>query len=196
MKPIPETRTELIDLFTSEKILCFHCNQNQIFKQRSDIHCPLIPRHSGHVVLECLGCGTMTTIDRLCDGFTDLRDLMKSNQYKISKDEHSIAEYPEWLSSYSKPSLEHELIYPTNFNWEEYWKEIQTHTDFRSLIGFKDKLIPDFGYSFDVNSGGVVVSHPEEGQFRISLSDFKKMHEKMEKNRIENKDGFDDFSDL
>lgn len=196
MKPIPETRTELIDLFTSEKIICTNCNQNQIFKQRSDIHCPLIPRHSGHVVLECSGCGNMTSIDRVCDGFGDLRDLMKNNEYQISKDGNSISEYSEWLSSYCKPFLENELIYPSTFNWEKFWKEIQTHTNFRSLIGFKDKLIPEFGYSFDVNSEVAVVSHPEEGQFRFSLSDFKKVHEKMEKNRVENKEGFDNFSDL
>jgi len=196
MKPIPETRTELIDLFTSEKIFCSHCNQNQIFKQRTEIHCPLIPRHSSHVVLECSGCNTMTTIDRICTGFGDLKDLMKNNQYEISKDETSIDEFPEWLTYYYKPSLAHELIYPSTFNWDKFWNEIQTHTEFRRLIGFKDKLIPDFGYSFEVDSGVVVVSHPDKGQFRIALSDFMQMHEKMEKNMVENKDGFDNFSDL
>ncbi|MDH3618970.1 MAG: hypothetical protein OEM89_09650 [Nitrosopumilus sp.] len=194
MKPIPQTRTELIESLTSEKIQCMECKQSTSLKQRSDIFCSLIPRHPDHVVLECTECGDMTTIDKKCSKFNDLRELMKINQYELSSDEKLI---PEWMRYYANSDMETEgWIYPSIFNWEKFWKEIQTHTDWRSLIGFKDKLIPDFGYSFDIDSGVVVVSHPEEGRFKISLSDFKQMHEKMEKNRVENKDWLANFSDL
>ncbi|MGD2107638.1 MAG: hypothetical protein PVH93_08555 [Nitrosopumilaceae archaeon] len=194
MKPIPETRTEIIELFTSEKVFCKKCNQNLDFKKRSNINCPLIPSHQNHVVLECSGCGTMTTVDKICTKFNDFRDLMKNNQINVSLDDHQ--KYPEWLSYYCRPDVETEMIYPSVFDWEYFWKEIQSHTNLRRLIGIKDKNKQDIFYWFDSESQTVIIKQPEENPVRISLDDFKKTHEKMNKNKIENKDYFDNFSDF